>query len=478
MPAAEDALLELSYKLTPEAPASATDTILRRLASERLTAVAERRVLNELRRRTSIPVSTLVAELSTYRQKLPANREPPWTSTLIRNDKGAILPIAKNVEIALLNDRAWHGVLWFDEFHQQPWIKAKPPWATRREWKGPRPFTDADESRVLLWMQENGIYCGPEAVRSALEVVIDDMPFHPIRDFLSGTKWDGRARLNLAPTYYFGVKPIFDYTEHVFAKWMISAVARVFQPGCMAKYCLILEGPQDLKKSMALDVLGNPWFTDDVAQLGTKDSQMQVGNAWIVELAELDSINRADINAIKAFISRRVDRFRRPFGRHVIAQERQCVLAGTVNPMSDGYFKDETGNVQFWPLACTAIDIAALRNDRTQLWAEAVHRYRADEAWWLDDEMHAVAGAEQEKRLSEEVWQPIIDGYLRDQPPRNGERWVTLYEVMRHGVGIETAQMKNVADQKRVAGCLRKAGWTRRRDSGGARAWKYRPVEE
>jgi predicted P-loop ATPase len=67
--------------------------------------------------------------------------------------------------------------------------------------------------------------------------------------------------------------------------------------------CLILEGGQDTKKSTALRTLTDPWFTDEIADLGTKDAALQTQGVWMIEIAELDSMSRGEVGRIKAFMS-------------------------------------------------------------------------------------------------------------------------------------------------------------------------------
>jgi hypothetical protein len=142
-----------------------------------------------------------------------------------------------------------------------------------------------------------------------------------------------------------------------------------------ADCCLILEDPQGSRKSTALKTLAGPYFADELADLGTKDSALQTQGVWIIELSELDSLGRAEVSRIKAFMSRTTDRFRPPYGNRLIESPRQCVFAGSVNHSS--YLRDDSGGRRFRPVACGRIDIDRLARDRDQLWAEAKALFRA-----------------------------------------------------------------------------------------------------
>ena len=203
------------------------------------------------------------------------------------------------------------------------------------------------------------------------------------------------------------------YHRAVSRSLLISAVARVFEPGCKADHVPVLEGPQGGGKSTSIGVLFSPWFSDDLAELGTKDAAMQVRAAWGVEISELAAMTRGEIEKVKAFISRSTDIFRPPFGKRVVSVPRQSIFIGSTN--SDKYIRDETGGRRFWPIACGSIDIDALDRDRDQLWAEAVQLYYAGVQWWLNDAETVHATAEQEARRVEDAWEPVIEAWDRRQ---------------------------------------------------------------
>jgi len=99
--------------------------------------------------------------------------------------------------------------------------------------------------------------------------VARDRSFHPVRQYLESLKWDGIERLDRWLSIYIGAEDT-DYTRAVGARWLVSAVARVYRPGEKAECCLILEGPQGIKKSTTLKTLGGPYFTDELADLAAK----------------------------------------------------------------------------------------------------------------------------------------------------------------------------------------------------------------
>jgi predicted P-loop ATPase len=67
------------------------------------------------------------------------------------------------------------------------------------------------------------------------------------------------------------------------------------------------------------ELFGEPRFTDAMANLGSKDAAITAGSAWCIELAELSAMvgRRKELEAIKAFITRRIDNFRPPMGGEI-----------------------------------------------------------------------------------------------------------------------------------------------------------------
>jgi predicted P-loop ATPase len=247
---------------------------------------------------------------------------------------------------------------------------------------------------------------------------------------------------------------------------MISAVARVYMPGCKADCALVLEGPQGIGKSTALRNLAQPWFTDEIAAFGTKDAAEQTIGVWIVELSELDAVTRAaDIAHVKAFMSRQKDRFRMSYGHRVGEYPRQCVFAATSN--SSTWNRDDTGGRRWWPLTCGVIRAAALREDRDQLWAEARDRFHAGEVWHLDTpEITAAAEAEQEDRSVED---PLTATVMNEVA---GDRVISTAELMSR-LNIPK-ERQNRAEAMRFGSILRQAGWTRKRYRvAGGVAWRF-----
>jgi putative DNA primase/helicase len=464
-------------RLHKESPPKDVTAIIDRIAACEINEIEREALLLTVKAQTKTSIRALRVQLADCRKQGGRGHGNAFQieDLICEYPGGQPLALESNAIALLRAHPEIVGVFALDEFRQRPMLTRRPPWPCPDE-SYPRPVRDADLGELLAWIQRQGVHLhGKTPVRTALGAVIRDHTFHPVRDYLDGLVWDRTPRLDSWLTYYLGVEPIENYTGQAGRLWLISAVARIYKPGCLAKYVLILEGKQDLGKSTALAILGGDWFTDDMASLGSKDSQLQTGNAWIIELAELDSTRHADINQIKAFISRRIDSFRPPYGEHLIEQPRQCVLAGTVNPAGP-YLHDETGAIRFWPVTATNIDLAALRDARDQLWAEAVSRYKAGERWWPSENFAPLD--EQEGRSETAQFDPWFH-QVQDWTRRQIEKVFTVHDALQGAVNMPTERMDKAAE-RRAGKILRYLGYASTSIWIGDkkyRRWRLKPAD-
>lgn len=393
-----------------------------------------------------------------------------WRDQLLLNLNGTVKPVLANAITALRNAPEWAEALAFNEFAHFTVLQKPAPWMKANA-QMPADWSPNDDILATEWLHHQGIFVSVESAGQAVESVARERPFHPVRAYLRELAWDGQSRLRSWLADYLGVEPS-PYAAAVGSRWLISAVARVFEPGCKADCCLILEGEQGIRKSTALRVLTQPWFTDEIADLGSKDAALQTRGVWVIEIAELDSMSRSDVGKIKAFMSRATDRFRPPYGKRTIESPRQCVFAGSVNHGT--YLRDETGGRRFWPVECKApaIDVDSLAEVRDQLWAEANALYFDGKPWWLDSvELNREASREQEERYEGDPWDELILEWAE------GRESVSIADVL--SLCLEKKKdLWTQWDRSRVARCLRANGWIRfNARSGGLREWRYRRVE-
>jgi predicted P-loop ATPase len=385
---------------------------------------------------------------------------PPELSEIRLGKNGELIPDEENIGIILEKHPDLQGIVRYNEFSGEL-ILARPVTADSSvvaERGTPRPWTDEDTIVLQRFIQR---YIIPKIGRDRIEAVVAQhgkhrCAFHPVRDYLQSLEWDRKPRLDTWLVVYFGAnRQPPEYLAAVGKAWLVSAVARIFEPGCQADNALVLEGSQGTYKSTALRTLaGTPYFSDSLsADLSHKDARDHLRGKWIIELAELSQFKRSEIETVKAFITRRVEQYRPSYGRHEISFPRQCIFAGSTN--DETYLIDRTGNRRWWVVSCSHVELAALIRDRDQLWAEAVARYRAGEHWWLGREIEALAASEAALRVAHDPWTAdVVKATAELRGPD-----VSPGEVM--------ARMNLIASERhdrnagRVGQILRDLGWQR-----------------
>lgn len=355
--------------------------------------------------------------------ELPEDYNDEWKAELEYTKSGKLLCNIANIILILENDPALAGHIVHDLFTGMDSAKDGLPWN-----KNANQWADTDDANLRVWLEKHYDITGKEKIADALTAVLTRHSYHPIRDYLNGLTWDGVPRLDRIIIDYMGAEDS-ELNRAMSRKHFVAAVARVFNPGCKYDYCLIMSGAEGIGKSTLLRVMGGRWFNDSITTLEGKEGMEQLRRAWVVELGELSSIKRSDVEQVKAHLSKQVDIYRAAYAHRVLEHPRQCVFCGTTNEAL--FLKGDTGNRRFWVIPVVA-ELRkyrnwseAIRRDRDQLWAEAVHYYKQGEPLYLSEELEAQAKQRQQD-FNDDNDDPIVamlDKYLNTLLPVN---WDTM----------------------------------------------------
>ena len=394
--------------------------------------------------------------------------EKAVNTKLARNDSNVPYPTLDNVLVIFENDPALQGISQLNEFHLSAFIMRPPPSSELAvhmlPGPYPRPWTDVDKSFILAYIQRKWISKATAGqINDAIHAVAAINRFHPIRDWLKTLRWDGIRRLDTWLHNAFGAEDT-PYHRDVGVKTLVASVRRVFRPGCKFDHMPILEGLQGIGKSSGIKALyGEKFFSDSIAHdLSSKDAAINLKGVWAVEMAEIGQLRRNEVEVIKAYITRQVDKFRAPYDKEDTIRPRQNIFWGTTN--SSTYLHDATGNRRFWPISCTRSDVAWIIENRDQLWAEAVAIEDAGEPLWLESEDAAqLAHDIQASRVDDEdVWDSKVSEYAQ------GKTTISIADFLETKLSIFPGQ-QDKRHQMRVAAILKRLGWERKtmRVNGG-----------
>ena len=327
--------------------------------------------------------------------ELPEEYSDEWKADLEYSKSGKLQCTMGNIILILENDPALKGHIVHDLFAGVDAVIGGLPWN-----KSATQWTDNDDANLRVWLERNYGITSKEKISDAITAVLTKHSYHPIRDYLNGLKWDNVPRLEKLIIDYIGAEDN-ELNRAMTRKHFTAAVTRVFNPGCKYDYCLILTGPEGVGKSTLLGKMGGRWFNDSITTTEGKEGMEQLRRAWVIEMGELASIRRSDVESVKAYLSKRIDIYRAAYGRRTAEHPRQCVFCGTTNEAL--FLKGDNGNRRFWIIAVNPVFRKfkdwkeALDRDRDQLWAEAVTYYRNGEKLYLSDELEVCAKQRQEE---------------------------------------------------------------------------------
>lgn len=330
---------------------------------------------------------------------------------------------------------------------RRPGWRVRPPWASRSELfeqerarLGLYPDTDEDEAAVQQYL--GATYCGDvppmTAVREILSLAasLPGREVDPLTGYLSSLHWDGVKRLSGGSASLDEVIPGVPWEDKAEREWAsravmracVAAVARAFEPGYQVDSSLVLVGPQGTRKTSWVRWLAGPWsaaLPDILA--GDADLFDPCHKAWIVEADEGFAVTRSGSrygDALKRFLTARSDTWRPKYGRTSRTMARRFVVWGTTN--HEDFLANEEGNRRYWPVKITRTIPTELLTEyrRNQIWAEAVHLYRAGEKTWMSEVEEQRMQTERAGRATEE--NPLLGPVSRylSTPRPEGFAWM------------------------------------------------------
>lgn len=386
-----------------------------------------------------------------------------------RKKNGSILPIFENAVLAIERADLTGWDVKCDTFRDE--VMVLPPAATDwRPWKA----SDVGELRVAL---KNGGFesCAKDVVRDALHLVAARREYDSAQLWLSGLEphWDGLGRCETFLIDYWGAADT-PYTRAV-ARYLWTALAgRVISPGCQADMAPVFEGHQGLRKTSGIAALVPDFRLFAEVDLTKDDTDLArvMRGTLVCEISELKGLYTRDQESIKAFVSRRHEKWTPKYVEQSTIYQRRAILIGSTN--KDDILADETGNRRWLPLHVERVDVEGIEAARDQLWAEAAARYRAGGVDWRDAE--TLGSAEHAKFMFSDSWEEAVvqwldnagDGHGGDhrgpgQPDGEQRReGFTTDEVMSLAIGIPRKDA-NMAQQRRLGAILRKLGYVKKR---------------
>lgn len=354
-----------------------------------------------------------------------------WMQDLEVDSKGNYLSTSVNLNLIFANDYRLKKLFRLNDFDGKRYVFGNLPW---RKVTKPEPVKNVDYSGVRNYIESIYGISGAMKIEDSMALEFEKNHYHPILDYLRSLEWDKTPRVDRILIDYFGAADNV-YTREAIRKMLVGAVARVFDPG--VKFDLVLtlvSQEQGTGKSSFLKALGQSWFSDTFITVQGKEAFEQLQGAWLIEMAELSGLRKADIEAIKHFISKQEDMFRPAYARTPETYPRQCVFIATTNEST--FLRDPSGNRRFMPVDIHNIKLVdneklkSFLNDRNlidQIWAEAVYLYRKGEPLYLSREAEKIATIQQKLHSETDERRGLIEAYLNRLLP---EDWDTmdLYE--------------------------------------------------
>lgn len=380
--------------------------------------------------RVQIGMDKLESAMSEFDDDFKAPSDKEWLKKMTTTKAGEFEPTVENFLLIIKNDPNLNGIGGHDLFRDRFIVQEKLPWK-----RNGSSWTDLDDSSLRHYMEKVYKMEGRNKIIDALSIAFEDRAYHPVKDYIERTKWDGQKRIDTLLIDYLGADDN-EYTRTVTRKTIVAAVKRIYEPGCKFDYMLTLVGKQGIGKSLLIKRLAGEYASDTLTNINGKEAYEALDGVWIMEMSELAALKKSEREAIKSYISKQEDTYRKAYARNTAVNKRQCIFVGTTNDKD--FLDDNTGNRRFWVIdsdirkRIKAVWDGLDAEEVAQIWAEALDFYRNGEnIMYLPPEIEAQAKAKQKEHSAYEVYEGVCQKFVETPIPLNWTK-MTVLEHQQH----------------------------------------------
>lgn len=283
-----------------------------------------------------------------------------------------------------------------------------------------RPWTDCDDAASRRYIEREYKIYSKQKHDEAVELLLYSRRYHPIKDKIESIKWDGIDRIELLLHNCLDIEDT-PYTREVSRLIFAGGINRLYKPGCKFDDMPVLIGKQGGGKSTFVRWLAmeDRFFTELRTIEGTAGIEA-INGAWIVEVSELLALTKTkEQEAVKAYLSTLVDKYRPAYGKRTVEQPRTCVFIGTTN--RDTFIVDKTGGRRFYPVTCARTGYDLFRQEDEvreyiqQCWAEAYAKLDTPfMAAYANESVKPEIEAAQERATEDDYRIGLIENYLEN----------------------------------------------------------------
>lgn len=334
------------------------------------------------------------------------------------------------------------------------------------------PLDDKTFDKIYCEMVNRG-FKDQNLLQAVISRAGSQTPFHPVKDYLESLQWNGRDEIGKLSEYFKDKYTVF---YCFFKKWIVGAVAKVFNPQHQNPV-LVLVGDQGIGKGYFVQWLcpiPELYIAAPIAP-ENKDCQIRLAENWIWEIEELSSTTRkADIDALKIFLTLNAVKVRRPYAKFDLNKPAIASFIGTLNPDGVGFLHDTTGNRRFRPVDLLSINRDYAKHvDRNQLWAQAVALYKQGETSDFDgvdkdmmqDTLLSIQEEHREVSLMESLCQMLFEKAPEDF-------FLSTADILDKVTIAGYKRGNNDADSKSLSRAMKSLGFEKHCLEGRTRGYK------